>query len=163
MEELVELAKLHGVVLTVSVEHQQSEASRAMIMIFLTGIIALYKTNPTDNAARDVDNQLATDDLTTRSEHNPSLINEASFKDQDERLHDLQKENDLLREQISDVQAVNTVLINEDALSHHNLDKSRPNDEWLYRPWCLECDERFIPEYNDEPSCPYHSGQSVIS
>ncbi|GAB7341838.1 hypothetical protein MBLNU457_g0158t1 [Dothideomycetes sp. NU457] len=166
MEELVEVAKAHGVILAVSDEHQRSEASRAMIMMFLTGMVALDKANTIGVPVRAVDTQLATGDSTSRNEQDPSPANGPSTEDQEERLRDLQKEIDLLRRQMSDMQDENVALAGElSAATGTNVQADNAAaDEWVYRPWCQDCGERFVLEGNEEdPSCPYHDGQSVTS
>lgn len=196
MEELIGLAKVHGVVLNVSDKHQQSEASRAMITTFLTNMVALDKTIIEEGVVGDVSDQLVTDDLTLVSEDNPSMVNEAQVKDQDVQLDD-DDDFDRVADDAKHIEVTESLMKDEDerlddhnnaefelndtehaknsdmqdsdqdesTITPKNLDNSGHHDEeWkrLFRPWCLNCDERFDPDENDEESCRIHDGQSKM-
>ena len=145
MEDTIKLAKIHGVYLSVSHQHQRSEASQAVIMKFLTDMIALDATLPHEKNT--ANNRVPGSGQILGDDDDDNDINDSDDKDNDNdnNIDHPPRDEDECR-------------VGGDRERKLSILGKRG---FPYNPICIHCKMQFDHDWNDTGSCVCHPGTSA--
>jgi len=144
MEDTIRLSKSHGVYLSVSHQHQRSEASQAVIMKFLTDMIALDATLPHEKST--ANNRVpGSGHIFGGDENDVNDDDENDDNDNDDKIDSPPQDEDECR-------------VGGESERKLSIPGKRG---FPYNPVCIHCKMQFDHDFNDRGACVCHPGKSA--